>query len=62
MIEVTVIDLGVTDGPPPSQLWTPTAPVPSIVAGGAVGPQASDVLTAMENNQRRLCRNREAIL
>ncbi|XP_022133740.1 WD repeat protein iqw1 isoform X2 [Momordica charantia] len=44
------------------KLWTPTAPVPSIVAGGAVGPQASDVLTAMENNQRRLCRNREAIL
>ncbi|XP_022982475.1 WD and tetratricopeptide repeats protein 1-like isoform X2 [Cucurbita maxima] len=44
------------------KLWTPTAPVPSVVAGGAVGPQAADVLAAIENNQRRLCRNREAIL
>ncbi|KAA0038676.1 WD and tetratricopeptide repeats protein 1 isoform X1 [Cucumis melo var. makuwa] len=44
------------------KLWTPTAPVPSVVAGGAVGPQAADVLSAIENNQRRLSRNREAIL
>ncbi|XP_023524081.1 WD and tetratricopeptide repeats protein 1-like isoform X1 [Cucurbita pepo subsp. pepo] len=44
------------------KLWTPTAPVPSVVAGGVVGPQAADVLAAIENNQRRLCRNREAIL
>ncbi|XP_038899404.1 WD repeat protein iqw1 isoform X2 [Benincasa hispida] len=44
------------------KLWTPTASVPSLVAGGAVGPQAADVLAAIENNQRRLCRNREAIL
>ncbi|KAE8651395.1 WD repeat protein iqw1 isoform X2 [Cucumis sativus] len=44
------------------KLWTPTAPVPSVVAGGAVGPQEADVLAVIENNQRRLCRNREAIL
>ncbi|XP_022976302.1 WD and tetratricopeptide repeats protein 1-like [Cucurbita maxima] len=44
------------------KLWTPTAPVRSVVAGGAIGPQAADVLAAIENNQRRLCRNREAIL
>lgn len=44
------------------KIWTPSAPVPSIVAGGAVGPETGDVLEAMESNQRRLRRNREAIL
>ncbi|XVE55581.1 hypothetical protein DITRI_Ditri03aG0170500 [Diplodiscus trichospermus] len=43
------------------KLWTPTAAFPSMVAGGSAGPETS-VLEAMENNQRKLCRNREAIL
>ncbi|KAJ0026363.1 hypothetical protein Pint_08433 [Pistacia integerrima] len=44
------------------KIWTPTASVPSIVAGGAAGPETADVLEAMESNQRKLCRSREAIL
>lgn len=44
------------------KIWTPSAPIPSIVAGGAAGPETADVLEAMENNQRKLCRNRDAIL
>ncbi|XWS23957.1 hypothetical protein CRYUN_Cryun28dG0060300 [Craigia yunnanensis] len=44
------------------KLWTPTASVPSMVAGGSAGPETSNVLEAMESNQRKLCRNREAIL
>ncbi|XP_034898389.1 protein ALTERED SEED GERMINATION 2 isoform X1 [Populus alba] len=44
------------------KIWTPSASVPSIVAGGAAGPETSNVLEAMESNQRRLCHNREAIL
>ncbi|KAI3460063.1 hypothetical protein Pfo_016726 [Paulownia fortunei] len=44
------------------KIWTPNSPVPSIVAGGAAGPETSNVLDAMEGNQRRLCRTREAIL
>ncbi|KAL5558541.1 hypothetical protein UlMin_034752 [Ulmus minor] len=44
------------------KIWSPTAAVPSTVAGGAAGPEAADFLDAMESNQRRLCRNREAIL
>ncbi|KAH6781188.1 transducin family protein / WD-40 repeat family protein [Perilla frutescens var. hirtella] len=44
------------------KIWTPNSPVPSIVAGGTAGPETSDVLDAMEGNQRRLCRTREAIL
>lgn len=44
------------------QIWTPTASVPSLVAGGAAGPETSNVLDAMESNQRRLCRTREAVL
>ncbi|XWS21435.1 hypothetical protein CRYUN_Cryun30bG0054400 [Craigia yunnanensis] len=44
------------------KLWTPTAAVPSMVAGGSAGPETSNVLEAMESNQRKLCRNREAIL
>lgn len=43
------------------KIWTPSASVPSIVAGGG-GPENADVLDVMESNQRRLCRNREAIL
>ncbi|KAI4307464.1 hypothetical protein L6164_030648 [Bauhinia variegata] len=44
------------------KMWTPSASVPSIVAGGSAGPEAADVLIAMENNQRKLCRNRDSIL
>lgn len=44
------------------KIWTPTASVPSIVAGGADRPETADILVAMENNQRKLSRNREAIL
>ncbi|KAL4283531.1 hypothetical protein GQ457_16G017000 [Hibiscus cannabinus] len=44
------------------KLWSPTAAVPSMVAGGSAGPETSNVLEAMESNQRKLCRNREAIL
>ncbi|KAK6938093.1 WD40 repeat [Dillenia turbinata] len=38
------------------KLWTPTASVPSIVAGGAAGPETSNVLDAMESNQQRFSR------
>ncbi|KAE8659254.1 WD and tetratricopeptide repeat protein, putative isoform 4 [Hibiscus syriacus] len=44
------------------RLWTPTAAVPSMVSGGSAGPEAANVLEAMESNQRKLCRNREAFL
>ncbi|KAK8692391.1 hypothetical protein V6N13_075852 [Hibiscus sabdariffa] len=44
------------------KLWTPTADVPSMVAGGSAEPEAENVLEAMESNQRKLCRNREAFL
>ncbi|EHA8588801.1 putative WD and tetratricopeptide repeats protein 1 [Cocos nucifera] len=44
------------------QMWTPHAEVPSMVAGGTAGPETADVLSAIENNQRKLCRNREAML
>ncbi|KAK1405567.1 WD and tetratricopeptide repeats protein 1 [Heracleum sosnowskyi] len=44
------------------KIWTPSASVPSIVAGGAAGPETADVLDVMESNQRRLCRNRESVL
>ncbi|TYJ35424.1 hypothetical protein E1A91_A05G235800v1 [Gossypium mustelinum] len=44
------------------KLWTPTAAVPSMVAGGSAGPEAANVLEAMESNQQKLCRNREAFL
>lgn len=43
------------------QMWTPHADVPSMVARGTAGPEA-DVLSAIENNQRKLCHNREAML
>uniref|UniRef100_A0A7C9A7E4 WD and tetratricopeptide repeats protein 1 n=1 Tax=Opuntia streptacantha TaxID=393608 RepID=A0A7C9A7E4_OPUST len=44
------------------KIWTPTAPGPSMVAGGVAGPDTANVLEAMENNQRRLSQTREAIL
>ncbi|XP_039065511.1 WD and tetratricopeptide repeats protein 1-like [Hibiscus syriacus] len=44
------------------KLWSPIAAVPSMVAGGSAGPETSNVLEAMESNQRKLCLNREAIL
>ncbi|KAG6422029.1 hypothetical protein SASPL_118590 [Salvia splendens] len=43
------------------KIWTPTSPVPSSVAGDE-GPEPSNVLEAMEENQRRLYCTREAIL
>ncbi|KAA3454219.1 WD repeat protein iqw1-like [Gossypium australe] len=44
------------------KLWTPSAAVPSMVAGGSAGPEAANVLEAMESNQQKLCRNHEAFL
>ncbi|MED6155422.1 Protein ALTERED SEED GERMINATION 2 [Stylosanthes scabra] len=44
------------------KLWTPNAPVPSAVAGGAAGPETADVLVAMESNQQKLSRGRDSIL
>ncbi|XP_050212612.1 protein ALTERED SEED GERMINATION 2 isoform X2 [Mercurialis annua] len=44
------------------KIWTPTASVPSIVDGGSAGPETSNVLEAMDSNQRRLSHNREVIL
>ncbi|XP_008782185.2 WD and tetratricopeptide repeats protein 1-like [Phoenix dactylifera] len=44
------------------KMWTPHAEVPSMVAGGTAEPETADVLSAIENNQRKLCRNREAML
>ncbi|XP_044512301.1 protein ALTERED SEED GERMINATION 2 isoform X2 [Mangifera indica] len=44
------------------KIWTPSASVPSIVAGGAAGPETADVLEAMESNQQKLSRSREPIL
>ncbi|KAH1245130.1 WD and tetratricopeptide repeats protein 1 [Glycine max] len=38
------------------KIWTPTAPVPSSVAGGSAGPETGDVLVAMESNQQKLSR------
>ncbi|XP_054797939.1 protein ALTERED SEED GERMINATION 2 isoform X2 [Prosopis cineraria] len=44
------------------KIWTPNAPVSSPVAVGSVGPETTDVLVAMEHNQRKLWRNRDSIL
>ncbi|XP_043713111.1 protein ALTERED SEED GERMINATION 2 [Telopea speciosissima] len=44
------------------KIWTPRAGMPSMVAGGAAGPETANVLSVMENNQHKLCRSREAIL
>ncbi|KAL5714321.1 Protein ALTERED SEED GERMINATION 2 [Ranunculus cassubicifolius] len=44
------------------KLWTPIAESPSMIAGGAAGPETGDVLSVMERNQNKLSRNREVIL
>ncbi|TKY74456.1 WD and tetratricopeptide repeats protein 1 [Spatholobus suberectus] len=44
------------------KIWTPSAPVPSSVAGGSAGPETGDVLVAMESNQQKLFRSRNSIL
>ncbi|KAG1334616.1 WD and tetratricopeptide repeats protein 1 [Cocos nucifera] len=44
------------------KMWTPHAEVPSMVAGGTTGAETADVLSAIENNQRKLCHNHEAVL
>ncbi|KAL6180033.1 hypothetical protein ACLB2K_046702 [Fragaria x ananassa] len=44
------------------KLWTPSASVPSIVAGGAAGPETANVSNVLAANQRRLSHNRETIL
>lgn len=44
------------------QIRTPTASVPSLVAGGAAGTETPNMLDAMEINQGRLCRTRKAVL
>ncbi|XP_071715911.1 protein ALTERED SEED GERMINATION 2 [Rutidosis leptorrhynchoides] len=44
------------------KIWTPRVSVPSIVAGGTVGPEPADIVDAMEGNQRRLSHNRESLL
>ncbi|KAL5982354.1 hypothetical protein ACLOJK_016425 [Asimina triloba] len=44
------------------KIWTPCAETPSIVAGGAAGPETVDVLSAIESNQNKLCSSREAFL
>lgn len=44
------------------KMWTPHAEVPSLVAGGTAGPETADVLSVLETNQRKLQRNREAVL
>ncbi|XP_019438517.1 PREDICTED: WD and tetratricopeptide repeats protein 1 [Lupinus angustifolius] len=44
------------------KIWTPSAPLPSSVAGGSAGPETGDVLTAMENNQEKLSLSRDTIL
>ncbi|OVA01813.1 WD40 repeat [Macleaya cordata] len=43
------------------KIWTPEAQVPSIVAGGSMGPETADVLSAMENNQHKLSRTRNVL-
>lgn len=44
------------------KIWTAHAQAPSIVAGGATGPETADVLSIMENNQHKLSRSRETIV
>lgn len=43
------------------KIWTPTASIPSIVAGGSAGPETDDILKIMEENQKSLQLNRDAI-
>ncbi|KAJ9560336.1 hypothetical protein OSB04_005496 [Centaurea solstitialis] len=44
------------------KIWTPLASMPSVVAGGAAGPETANILDTMEGNQRRLSHNRESLL
>ncbi|KAJ0786412.1 putative transcription factor WD40-like family [Helianthus annuus] len=44
------------------KIWTPLASVPSVVAGGAAGPDTANIIDTMEGNQRRLSHNRESLL
>ncbi|XP_050377111.1 protein ALTERED SEED GERMINATION 2 isoform X2 [Argentina anserina] len=44
------------------KLWTPSASVPSSVAGGAAGPETANISNVLVANQRRLSHNPEAIL
>ncbi|CAI0467739.1 unnamed protein product [Linum tenue] len=44
------------------KIWTPSASVPSIVAGGAAGHESNNVVEVMETNQRKMCHNREVVL
>ncbi|MFS7913144.1 putative transcription factor WD40-like family [Helianthus anomalus] len=44
------------------KIWTPLASVPSVVAGGATGPDTANIIDTMEGNQRRLSHNRESLL
>ncbi|KAJ3673715.1 hypothetical protein LUZ60_005707 [Juncus effusus] len=44
------------------KMWTPSGEVPSMTAGGVVGPESSDVLQAIKGNQRQLSNNREVML
>ncbi|XP_077213002.1 transducin family protein / WD-40 repeat family protein [Tasmannia lanceolata] len=44
------------------KIWSPRARIPSIVAGGPAGPETADVLSTIESNQQKLCRNRETVL
>ncbi|XP_010453127.1 PREDICTED: WD and tetratricopeptide repeats protein 1 [Camelina sativa] len=41
------------------KIWSPTAAVPSIVAGGSAGPATANVVEVMEINQQKLSHNRE---
>jgi len=43
------------------KLWTPCARVPSIVAGGQAGPDTSDALQVMADNQTQMRRHREIL-
>jgi hypothetical protein len=41
------------------QIWTPCAQEPSLVSGGVSGPEISDYLQIMSENQQRMRRPRE---
>lgn len=54
--------LRINDSMTISQIWTPVAQTASIVAGGTAGPEASDVLSVIEENQQKLCHARHTVL
>ena len=41
------------------QMWTPCAQEPSLVSGGVSGPEISDYLQIMGENQKKMRRPRE---